>query len=364
MRKKTRVPTHNVKTRGGKRHNKIPKGFLVHNDFNADWYAAQVFGPRIGISREKAGLLVPDYMPSPYQRLDRLQAEKKLYKEYLLQLRRLPKRVTGFSALWPQSHFSMLICARRYSGKSTLVSKCVKEQWVSWRMDWQTRKLVRSENQFFKKKILISPTAYRDSSIDISSFDEVYTSKQDFEDLMQKYKDARPGQEFESTLIVLDDIHTWLHFNTKSMIHWFITVNRHYDCSLAFLTHNIKGSAPVIRNNASEYVVFRVAVEEELKRMEEAFGAKFEEFYNMVDWSKPFNFLYMTLRLGPKTYFYEGRGGEDDTTEVDPDSLDFNHEDCTMRMRYLGSDVLPPNTTLSPSVIKQFTLDDHPKVKK
>lgn len=296
-------------------------------------------GDNIGFGNSRNNENEPEEISSMRQ----IMANRHLYVEYLKRLKKMIERCTGFSAVWPQDHFSMVVCARRRSGKTTFMDKLVKEHLVSYRMDHSNggHTLVRSKNQFFKKRILVSPTAFKEHGMDTSSFDEIFTSGAELNNFLVKYKN-NPKEEFENTLLVLDDTHSWLDHHSGSLILWFITVNRHYNCSVIAATHNIRSLAPVIRNNASEWVLFRTRLDEELHKIQEAFGTSFEEHYNEVNWSEPFNFLYMTLRDGPTTWFFEGKASG--TKFCKPKT--FNEEDCTIQMRYLGNDLLPANSTL------------------
>lgn len=300
------------------------------------------------VEEGQSALYVPEAMSelsSQQDRFDSLIKERKLHVQYLQQLKQVNKRNTGFSVAWPQDHFSMVVVARRYSGKSTLIDKLVKEHLVSKRMDWNTRRLVHSDIQFFERKILFSPTAHRDTSLEADSFDEVYTRQEDLEVFIARYKNADEGAQFPSTLIVMDDVSTWLDSQSHSLLHWFITVNRHYQCSIITVAHNLKNAAPSIRNNASEWILFRCKLDEEKKKIGEAFGTSFDIFYDQVDWSIDYNFLYMTLRKGPVTWFFEGRTKELEN-KVTQKSMTFNDQDVTVRMRYLGMDTLPSDSTL------------------
>lgn len=278
-------------------------------------------------------------------RMSQMMNEKKLTVQYLNQLKLVVKRNTGFSVAWPQDHFSMVVVARRLSGKSTLINKLVQEHLVSKRMDIPSRRLVKSDVQFFTRRVLFKPTAYRDASLDISPFDDVFTTQTELESFISKYKAAKDDDDFESTLVVMDDVSTWLDSQSHSLVHWFITVNRHFNCSIITVAHNIKNSSPSIRNNASEWILFRCKLDEEKKKIEEAFGTSFEEYYDSVDWSVDYNFLYMTLRKGPVTWFFEGRPKEGlpKTTRV----MNFNEQDVSVNMKYLGKDTLPATSPLA-----------------
>lgn len=278
-------------------------------------------------------------------RMSQLLNEKKLAVQYLSQLKTVVKRNTGFCVAWPQDHFSMVVVARRLSGKSTLINKLVEEHLVSKRMDIPSRKLIKSGMQFFERKVLFKPTAYRDPSLNLSSFDDVFTTRAELESFVTKYYNAKDDDVFESTLVVMDDVSTWLDSQSHSLVHWFITVNRHFNCSIITVAHNIKNAGPTIRNNASEWILFRCKLDEELKKIEEAFGTSFNEFYDAVDWTVDYNFLYMTLRKGPVTWFFEGRPREG--VPKTKRTMNFNEQDVSVNMKYLGKDTLPITSPLA-----------------
>ena len=349
-----RVNVHTVRTRlpykfrAHRRivsHKRIPIDTHEENEV-IDAFTEGLIKPPTIVKSDRCEIIVPESCATGSDMtLEKIFKEKQLLIEYMQQLRRVNKRNTGFSIAWPQEHFSMLVVARRFSGKSTLIDKLVKEHLVSKRMDWDSKRLMRSELQFFERKVLFAPTARRDTSLDCTPFDEVYTTQADLEEFVAKYRHADENSEFKSTLIVMDDVHTWLDYKSNSAIHWFITVNRHYKCSIIIVAHNIGGVAPSIRNNASEWILFRCKMDEELKKISEAFGTQFDDYYNRVDWSVDYNFLYMTLRRGPVTLFFEGRPKEG-IPKDDMKKLSFNEQDVTIKMKYLGKDTLPENSVL------------------
>ena len=269
-----------------------------------------------------------------------------LFELFYTNLNHLMTFNTGFSIPWPQSHFTWMMPSRRMSGKTTIVMKLLETHLRTRRYDLEAEKLVVSKKQFFDEILLFSPTAQRqDATINKRLFTRLIATQQEAEAELAKYKNATPKEKFPSRLLVFDDCHSWFTHQAHSLMEWFVTANRHYNCSLIFLEQQFHGVNPTIRNNLSEVTVFRVALQTELKAIEMGFGTRFMEFYDQVDWSKSYNFLHMTLRKGPKVVFYEGIMSSDDSQ---PQGFLVKNNNITMR--YLGSDdsvIVNANGTLA-----------------
>lgn len=213
---------------------------------------------------------------------------------------------TGFGPTMPQSHFTWLIVARRFSGKSTLINSLIKKHLVSMRV--KDDKLVKSQLQFFKKKILCSPTAGKDKSLDSSEFDHIYKTKEQMEELIATIKNAGSAN---GMLIVLDDVQTWIDAQSNSLLSWFATVNRHYGCSLIISVQNLKqGISPSIRNNCSEFTTFKIANAGERLKIQQEIGANYIQMYDMVNWDTEYQYLHMKITKGPTMWFFQGIGDE------------------------------------------------------
>lgn len=217
-------------------------------------------------------------------------------------------RGTGFGPLMPQSNFTWLIVARRMSGKSTLLNSLMKKHWVSMRV--QDGELVKSKDQFFKKKILCSPTAGRDKSLDASEFDLVYTTREEMEGVIQAIRDGPSNGS--NNLLVLDDVQSWVDHSANSLVSWFATVNRHYGWSMAISVQNLRqGLSPSIRNNLSEFTTFKIPLAIERLKIQQDIGTNFIDAYNLVDWEKKYQYMHMKITKGPTTWYFQGVNQEE-----------------------------------------------------
>lgn len=211
---------------------------------------------------------------------------------------------TGFPPLMPQRHFTWLLVARRESGKSNLLNNIIKGGLVTYRVDARTEKLIKSKDQFFKKKILFAPTAGLDKSLDATSFDEIYRTKAEIENVIKEFVKNKARVP---TLFVGDDVQGWCSHEANSIISWFATVNRHYGASLIISVQNLKqGLSPSIRNNLSDFTNFRIALESERRKMQDDIGADFITHYNMIDWNTQYQYMHMKVTKGPTLWYFQG----------------------------------------------------------
>lgn len=210
-------------------------------------------------------------------------------------------------------HFTWIIPSKRYSGKSVLLNRLVGNLLVS-RDDVQRDQVdggggKPSKYQFFEKKILISPTAHRDESLDTSHFDEVVTGdeqakdggRQQINEVIQRIMRKR---KYQSTLLVLDDCMGLIGHTGADLINRFSTRNRHYGTSILLATQCFKSISPTLRVNTSQWCIFRCINSDERNKMMKELEAV-RQFYDKIDWEdEPFQFLYIRDAPGPKTLVY------------------------------------------------------------
>lgn len=292
-----------------------------------------VYTPRHNVKLVPFGKTAKIEMPSSTSY--NIQANERMYELYVSRLKGISKAIPSWSVVWPQSHFTMGCIASRFSGKSVLIDKLCSYHLVSRRFDLEKQKLVRSRKQFFERKILFAPTAFQDESLNHRVFDEVYTTRLDLEKFLAQYYRLPPDKKSDlpSTLIVLDDVHRWLNHEAHSMMDWFVTSNRHYNCSIIAIAQNVKSFAPSMRNNFSDLIMFRCRLDEERKKITAAFGTNFDSYYNIIDWNKKYNFIYMSIRKGPITWIFEGNPVKH------REDLMFHERDVTIQLKFLGTDV-------------------------
>lgn len=273
-------------------HKMVPQNLLVESTRLAVLRPTQAFHPISAALQER-----PVADPSE-------QEEKKFDKQLLSVINDVVKMGTGFAPLLPQRHFTCLLVARRESGKSNLINDLMKDGFITRRIHPQTNKVIVSAHQFFQQKILFSPTAGLDKSLDASSFDSIYRTKEDMERVIQAHVN---NPRRKPTLFVGDDVQGWCSYEANSILSWFATVNRHYDASLLISVQNLKqGLSPTIRNNCSHFINFRIALESERRKMQEDIGADFMKHYDMIDWDVMFQYMVMVVTKGPTLWYFQG----------------------------------------------------------
>jgi len=247
-------------------------------------------------------------MDNPNCQMIEMDKRKKKDSEKTKKLRLLRKKDPGWWEGFGAGHFTWLIPAKRFSGKSVLIQDLVKNRLVSRDPDGKVSKI-----QFFQKRILISPTAHLDQSLDAELFDEVITGDESLADggrgmindrireIMMKQK---LGKQRKSMLLVMDDIMGMLGNTTADLINRFSSKNRHYEVSLLIAGQTFKMFSPTLRTNTSHWCIFRVLNREERRKMfEELEGMR--QFYDKVDWDhEEFGFLFLVDKPGPKTEVY------------------------------------------------------------
>lgn len=210
----------------------------------------------------------------------------------------------NWPALFGSGHFTINITAMRKSGKSTLVNSLVGYYLISREYNTETKRIVKAPRhaQFFKKTILCSRTAGLDKSLDTKYFDEVYNTKEDINNIINRIEYLGPANV--NTLLVLDDLIGMIDHSCASKINAFASVNRHYNTSLILATQAFKSVCPTIRVNCSMWIFFAVLNDDEYHKICKEIPG-FATYYPMVDWSQPYNFLFIKICAGPSLEFYE-----------------------------------------------------------
>lgn len=194
----------------------------------------------------------------------------------------------------PEPPFSMTIIAPRKSGKTVVIDNLLNR--LLWDYNEEGRK-----KPYFMYTVLCSPTAGMDASLNLKYVDKLFTTYTDY--VVQHVIEV--AEEFEykfPILLILDDI-LGLMPKFGSDLAYFITRNRHYNISVIITSQVFKGMAPVIRENTSNWVIFKIPNENELKKISEEI-VNFDIFYDVaVMKASPYSFLYVKVE-GGRLYYY------------------------------------------------------------
>lgn len=209
----------------------------------------------------------------------------------------------GWNPTLGRSHFTMTITAMRKSGKSTLIERLLSDY------------LVKKDSpvQFFQHKVLIKPTAFKDSTIQKEHFDEIIcgddadgngnTGASNY--INDKIQELMLREGKVRTLIVMDDILGEIGHTGNHLINRFTTRNRHHNTSVIIATQNFKSISPTIRNNTSIWIIFRVVNTDEFSKMRKELEAV-NQIYHKIDFRNPFTYMLITVEPGPRVLVYEG----------------------------------------------------------
>lgn len=252
--------------------------------------------------KKKKGNAVDSFYKNVYDRAS--QSEKREWET----LDRAREKDPAWDPMMGNNPFTLTIPAMRMSGKSTLIEELLSNRLVSKESTGEV-----SPIPYFHHKILIKPTAQKDSTVKIEHFDEVIVGdaendvdvqsgeyiNQAIRKIMNRKKDYR-------TLVVLDDILGEIGHTRHDIINRFTTRNRHHLTSVIIATQNFKSISPTIRVNTSMWMIFRIINSDERAKMLKEMEA-LKQFYTRIQWSKsPFTFLLIRTVPGPRILVYKG----------------------------------------------------------
>lgn len=186
--------------------------------------------------------------------------------------------------------FTMCIHAPSRSGKSVVLSNFLYNESFNFK-------------KRFDKIIFISPTILIDKTLEyaredddvvkiyedelLENLDNVLTT------ILANQKKDHEKEEDKSVLIILDDCLAYLKNKSLS---YLSTKNRHYNISLILTTQYYKRLDPVIRANATNWLLFKTHTDKEHSTIIEEFNSfpDFEKFYNTAI-GEPYSFLFADM---------------------------------------------------------------------
>jgi hypothetical protein len=182
--------------------------------------------------------------------------------------------------------FTMCIHAPSRSGKSVVLTNFLYNEGFNFK-------------KRFDKIVFVSPTILIDNTLEYAREDEdiVKLHEEEFlENLDAVIRNLLAKQKEDpekSVLLILDDCLAYLKNKSLS---YLSTKNRHYNMSLILTSQYYKKLDPVIRANATHWLLFKTNVEKEKQNVIEDMNAfpKFDEFYNQST-AEPYSFLFADM---------------------------------------------------------------------
>lgn len=187
--------------------------------------------------------------------------------------------------------FTMCIHAPSRSGKSVVITNLIYNEAFNFK-------------ERFQKIIFISPTILIDGTLQYAREDDDIVKIHD-EDMLenldlvinnilsaQKEAFDKEGSA-PPTLLILDDCLAFLKNRTLS---YLSTKNRHYAVSLILTSQYYRKIDPVIRANATNWLLFKTMVDKEKEAVIEDLNAfpEFEKFYDEAT-KEPYSFLFADM---------------------------------------------------------------------
>jgi hypothetical protein len=182
--------------------------------------------------------------------------------------------------------FTMNILAPSRSGKSVVITNLL------YNKDFNFKKR-------FDKIIFISPTILIDPSLEFARDDEdiIHIHEQKYLDnldsVIENIFEKQKEDPEESTLLIIDD--ALLYLRSKALM-YATTRNRHYNLSIIISSQAYKKIDPVIRNNATHWLLFKTHTQKEQDHIEDDFNGfpDFLKFYKDAV-ATPYSFLFADM---------------------------------------------------------------------
>lgn len=216
---------------------------------------------------------------------------------------RCRKEKPAWDMRFGDSHFWWNIVGETKSGKTTLGIELVKNILID--RDTNGNK---SPNQFFVRKILISPLAGKSKhAFPADLFDITINTRAEMvaqiEDIMKE------GEEAPNTLVVCDDVVTFMRPNFFDAYNQFATLFRHCNTSVMNLAHYYKQILPMARDQALMWTFFKPSNERCYKSACDELHI-YKLYAPKVDWDVKHENMTVIKYPGPKWIAYKGSNFE------------------------------------------------------
>lgn len=206
----------------------------------------------------------------------------------------------------PTIPFVLLLNAQRKSGKTTIICN-----------------ILRLMMKYFKHIIIFSPTTEIDETF--KSFYNTLNKQQkkkfmiydEFnENILNKFVDYKKKYTNSQDIIIFDDIMGELgsQYSLKNSVSSLVKKHRHYNISLIFSSQYFNLTPPIIRNNLSGLIIFKLNNIYELEKISKMIPTgdlNIEQFIKIYQYAtKPTNdnpkpFLFINFEHDFKDMFYK-----------------------------------------------------------
>ena len=198
----------------------------------------------------------------------------------------------------PQPQFLALIIGSVRSGKTNYLINALRNGDDFYGSDfWDQYKIISntlnndSKGKYFKDAFDDCEDHYTDKMIQ-----ELITSQKKYE-----------REDMPTMLILLDDILS-RDFKKTNDISFLCSKFRHYEMSIFLTTQSFRAVSNIIRNNATNILIFRQNNQKELEKIKEEYSElcgseeMFMEYYNLAH-DIPYSFLYIDGQTNPARFY-------------------------------------------------------------
>ena len=198
----------------------------------------------------------------------------------------------------PQPQFLTLIIGSVRSGKTNYLINALRNGEDFYGEDyWDTYKIISNTlNNDTKGKYFTDAFADCDDHYTDQMIKELISSQKKYE-----------RKEMPTMLILLDDILS-RDFKKTNDITYLCSKFRHYEMSIFLTTQSFRSVGTIIRNNATNILIFRQNNAKELDKIKEEYaelcGSEelFMTYYNLAH-DTPFSFLYIDAQSNPAKFY-------------------------------------------------------------
>ena len=209
----------------------------------------------------------------------------------------VPEPLPDFS---DRANFIMLIIAPTGSGKSVLISNLIRRIYYhQFNKIYFCSSNVNDEGEVYDR-------AYDSIKFEPERvFDDINDEIANYIKLDIENDDHFSKKDFRA-LLVIDDLITSVQNKRHKDLIKFILKSRHLKCSILLVSHKFNMIPTVIRNNATDIIMFRTKSKQELQTIYDNVidldEDKWVEFYEYATAEKH-KFLYAKLNKNPQLYY-------------------------------------------------------------
>ena len=198
----------------------------------------------------------------------------------------------------PQPPFLCLIIGSVKSGKTNYLINALRNGEDFYGEEYWSRYKIISNTLMNDKKGKYYIDAFNDC--------EDHYNDSMIRDIVEHQKKYDRG-EAPTTLILLDDILS-KDFKKNNEINFLASKFRHYDLSIFLTTQSFRAVGTIIRNNATNILIFKQQNNKELEKISEEYGELcsgekiFMKYYSEA-MKEPYSLLYIDAQSNPAKFF-------------------------------------------------------------